>query len=259
MTNSIDKQLHRGKSESRFARDLLGGIVLAGLIGGLGFFHIVNTGGSFVIIPKISFSYANTFISVEEVLDKNNNRTLVEAIRGDQQLDNLIRQLQRKGHITKKTEKIELPTDSAGTATDHSGIGMKKEDIAEKSTASTDVRALPEVSSGVPDASRAAAMRPSEAELDAARASRAAAIGRAEAELDAARAAEAGAKLAADRAALRGEGEANAVALHAFTTMRRSEAEKNAAAARAAWGGNRIGNGNSGRTDAPQALGEPGK
>lgn len=72
----------------------------------LGFFHVVETGAGFTVVPKANFTFVDTFISVGDVIRRYNNRSFAEALRGDPQLDNLVRNLEKQGYISssKKSE-----------------------------------------------------------------------------------------------------------------------------------------------------------
>ena len=75
------------------------------LISCLGFFHIVNTGEGVSIIPKASFTFSDTMVSVNEIIERYNKRTLRDAFHGDPQFDHLVRELERRELISshKKT------------------------------------------------------------------------------------------------------------------------------------------------------------
>lgn len=77
----------------------------------LGFFHIVGTGGSVAIVPKAAFTFANTFTTVTEVIDRYNKQTFAESLRGDPQLDNIVRALKAQGHIVDKNKAKSLQTE----------------------------------------------------------------------------------------------------------------------------------------------------
>ncbi len=66
---------------------------------GISFFHIVKTERFFVLIPKVSVSFSNTFTSVSEVLEQYNSRSIGDKFRGDPQLDHLVRELARRRYI----------------------------------------------------------------------------------------------------------------------------------------------------------------
>ena len=71
--------------------------VLLGTV--LGLFHFVYKDPGLSIVPKASFSYSDTFVSLEDVLHRYNNRSPAEAFRGDPSLDNLMRHLQERGVV----------------------------------------------------------------------------------------------------------------------------------------------------------------
>lgn len=84
---------HRGESFSLM-------VVIVLIIAGFGLFHIVGTGVGFTIIPKSNFTFANTFTSVDKVLEQANGRSFAQMMQGGPQLDNLLRQLAEKGLIS---------------------------------------------------------------------------------------------------------------------------------------------------------------
>lgn len=87
---------------SHFARNTRALALLAILGLGFGFIHIVETDASFTIIPKASFSFSNTFVSVSEIVNRSNNQSLRDAFRGDPQLDNLVSELERRGYLSSR-------------------------------------------------------------------------------------------------------------------------------------------------------------
>lgn len=92
----------------------------------LGFFHIVGTGGAFTVIPKSAFTFANTFTTVTEVIDRYNKQTIAESLRGDPQLDNIVRALTTQGHIVsgKKTKSLQTEQPSKGSACSIPGFSL---------------------------------------------------------------------------------------------------------------------------------------
>ncbi len=76
------------------------GIIAALMGAAFGFFHFVETSSGFTIIPKASFTFVDTFISVGDVIQRYNNRSFAEAMRGDLNLDNLVRGLEKQGFIS---------------------------------------------------------------------------------------------------------------------------------------------------------------
>lgn len=66
----------------------------------LGFFSIVETSSGFTIVPKASFTFVDTFISVDDVIRRYNNKNFSEVLRGDPQLDNIVRNLENRGYIS---------------------------------------------------------------------------------------------------------------------------------------------------------------
>lgn len=92
--------------------------VFAMLLGAaFGFFHVVETGAGFTVVPKASFTFVDTFISVGDVIRRYNNRSFAEALRGDSQLDNLVRGLEKQGFISssKKPDSEPIITKDSGT------------------------------------------------------------------------------------------------------------------------------------------------
>jgi hypothetical protein len=87
---------------SHFARNTraLALVVILGL--GFGFIHVVQTDDFFTIIPKASFTFSDTFLSVSEIIDRSNNQSLRDAFRGDPQLDNLVSELKRRGYLSSR-------------------------------------------------------------------------------------------------------------------------------------------------------------
>ncbi len=80
------------------------------IVGFFGFTHFIGTNDSFIIIPKLSFTYSDTFITIDEIITRYNQQSIVEKIRGDPRLDNIIRVLQSKQLITTKTNIEPIPT-----------------------------------------------------------------------------------------------------------------------------------------------------
>ena len=73
------------------------------IIVALGFTHIIFNEKVFAgIVPKQGFTYAMTFVSVEDLINRYNNRSLGSAMRGDPMLEYLVGELERKGIITTK-------------------------------------------------------------------------------------------------------------------------------------------------------------
>ena len=52
------------------------------------------------MIPKAHFTYTLTFVSVEQALERYNNRTIADAFTRDELFDNLMRQLESRGYIS---------------------------------------------------------------------------------------------------------------------------------------------------------------
>lgn len=75
----------------------------------LGFFHFVETGAGFTVVPKANFTFVDTFISVGDVIRRYNNRSFAEALRGDAQLDNLVRNLEKQGYIASSKKSDSEP------------------------------------------------------------------------------------------------------------------------------------------------------
>lgn len=72
----------------------------------LGFFHIVPA--HFKIFPKAHFTYSYTFVDVEEVVSKYNNRSLGERMRGEEIFDHLVDKLMEKGIMYNTSERKPL-------------------------------------------------------------------------------------------------------------------------------------------------------
>lgn len=75
----------------------------------LGFFHVVETGAGVTVVPKAHFTFVDTFTSVDDVIQRYNNRSFAEALRGDTQLDNLVRNLEKQGYISSSKESDSEP------------------------------------------------------------------------------------------------------------------------------------------------------
>jgi len=80
----------------------LAGFILLVIVA-LGFVHIIFNNKLIVgVVPKQGFTYAMTFVSVDDVINRYNNRTLGSAMRGDPVLDYLVEELERKEIISTK-------------------------------------------------------------------------------------------------------------------------------------------------------------
>ena len=86
---------------SHLARNIRASLILLVLVCCLGFFHIVTTGDGVSIIPKAGFTFSDTFISVDDVIQRYNKRTLGDAFHSDPQFDHLVRQLENRELISK--------------------------------------------------------------------------------------------------------------------------------------------------------------
>lgn len=85
-------------------------VVFVMLLGAaLGFFHVVETGAGFTVVPKANFTFMDTFISVGDVIRRYNSRSFPEALRGDPQLDNLVRNLEKQGYISSSKKSDSEP------------------------------------------------------------------------------------------------------------------------------------------------------
>jgi len=82
------------------------------LMGFLGMFHIVNNSRTYTIVPKLTFTFSDTFITVHEVIERYNNKDFAERLRGDPQFDNLVRVLQSKELISKTSKTSKPETES---------------------------------------------------------------------------------------------------------------------------------------------------
>jgi hypothetical protein len=81
-----------------------GWVVVAIAVGGFLFFlmsfHLVSSSNDLTVIPKEHFSFADTFISVDTLIQQYNARSLGERVRGEGVNLYLIRKLQEKELIT---------------------------------------------------------------------------------------------------------------------------------------------------------------
>lgn len=92
-------------------------LIFAVLLGAtFGFLHIVETGVGFTVVPKAGFTFVDTYISVGDVIRRQNNRSFVEALRGDPQLDNLVRNLEKQGYISSSKKVDSEPKSTKGPA-----------------------------------------------------------------------------------------------------------------------------------------------
>jgi hypothetical protein len=98
------------------ARNLTAGIVLLLLVGGLGLVHVVQTDTGLTLVSKEHFTFSMSFTSVEEVLERWNNRSFGDAIRGDKLLDHLVRELENHGHISSRKTKTRFGRTESGGA-----------------------------------------------------------------------------------------------------------------------------------------------
>lgn len=90
--------------------------IFAMLLGAaFGFLHIVDTGARFTVVPKAGFTFVDTFISVDDVIRRYNNRSFAEALRGDPQLDNLVRNLEKQGLISPSKKSNSEPQSTKGS------------------------------------------------------------------------------------------------------------------------------------------------
>ena len=90
--------------------------IFAMLLGAaFGFFHIVRTGAGFTVVPKASFTFVDTFTSVGDVIRRYNNRSFAEALRGDPQLDNLVRGLEKQDLISSSKKSDSEPQGTKGS------------------------------------------------------------------------------------------------------------------------------------------------
>lgn len=79
--------------------------IIISIICFLGMFHIVSSSYATTIIPKLSFTFSDTFVSIDEVINRYNNKNLSEKLRGDPQFDNIIRVLRSKELISDVSKK----------------------------------------------------------------------------------------------------------------------------------------------------------
>lgn len=81
---------------------IFGGVIFVAIIL-LGFLHIVtNDGLPVCVVAKEHFSYSMTLVSVDEITDRYNNRSIAGAMHGDPLLDHLVDELGRRGIITER-------------------------------------------------------------------------------------------------------------------------------------------------------------
>ena len=68
----------------------------------LGFLHIVRhaDGALRAVVAKEHFTYSMTFVCLEDLITRSNNRGIAEAQRGDPLFDHLIAQLEQKKVIS---------------------------------------------------------------------------------------------------------------------------------------------------------------
>jgi len=90
------------EASTHLARNVSAAVILALIIVGLGFSHIVLTEPFPTIIPEASFTFSNTFTTVSEVVARNNSQSLGDALRGDPQFEHLVRELERRGQISSR-------------------------------------------------------------------------------------------------------------------------------------------------------------
>jgi len=86
------------------ARNVTGAVILLLLIGGLGSIHIVKTDSGYTFVPKEHFTFSMTFTSVDEVVTRWNSQTNGDR---DALVDNLDRQLEKRGYITSRKKTWE--------------------------------------------------------------------------------------------------------------------------------------------------------
>ena len=84
-------------------RNLLFGVIVVVI---LGFVHVVP--GHLSIFPKAHFTYSYTFVDVDEIVTKYNNRSLGERMRGEELFDHLVDKLKEKGVMYETGERRKL-------------------------------------------------------------------------------------------------------------------------------------------------------
>lgn len=111
MNNNLPIQKEKIPPKTDWYSKPIGGkaiiIFLVLIVIGLGFFHIVPS-IPFAIIPKANFTYSYTFVNVDEIVRKYNNRSLGERMRGNELFDNLVDKLRDKGMIYETDERKPL-------------------------------------------------------------------------------------------------------------------------------------------------------
>ena len=85
---------------SYLIRNVVACIILLLFLLSFGFFHIVRTGSGITIVPKAHFTFSSTVISLDDIIDRYNNRSFHDAFSRDDIYDNLDRELERRGYIT---------------------------------------------------------------------------------------------------------------------------------------------------------------
>ncbi|MEI7819405.1 MAG: DUF4339 domain-containing protein [Verrucomicrobiota bacterium] len=94
--------------KSHTSRNVTAGILLALILGFLGFFHIVHIGSdTFQFITKEHFTFKMTFTSVHEVLEEWNNQSFYKGSHPDPILKSLFDELARKKLITTRKQTTE--------------------------------------------------------------------------------------------------------------------------------------------------------
>lgn len=108
-------------------------ILLVVILGFLGFTHFIQTNESFTLIPKLSFTFLDTFITTDEVITRYNQQSVAERLHGDPQFENIVRVLKSKKFLIDKENKNTTdagnnfipptPMDQNFEKTNYTGIG----------------------------------------------------------------------------------------------------------------------------------------
>ncbi len=114
------------ESKSIFTRQIsfgaFFGVAIILIIVSFGFVHwvILDDVPCLWFVPKSHFTYTLSIVTVDEVIQRYNNRSLASAFRGDDLLDRLVDELQRQHFITMhKKSWEEIQKDVAKQLPDH--------------------------------------------------------------------------------------------------------------------------------------------
>lgn len=90
------------------AQLLLLGLVAIGATFFLLSFHVVRSDGGYHFVAKRSLTFSDTFITIDEVVDRWNRRSFGELMRGDEDLEALVRGLEERGLIQSGSRRAPL-------------------------------------------------------------------------------------------------------------------------------------------------------